>query len=53
MTLAICLFLYFAPPIASMFITPQMAIHGRVWLFNLVWLFAWPILILFLPLRTR
>jgi hypothetical protein len=41
--------LYFAPPIVAMFIRPRMAICGRVWLFNLVSLFAWPVLILIIP----
>jgi hypothetical protein len=45
--------LYFLPPIGAMFIRPQMAIHNRVWLFNLVSLFFWPILMLFIPRTYR
>jgi hypothetical protein len=45
--------LYFVPPITGMLIRPRLAVWGRVWLFNLVSLFAWPILMLFLPWRTR
>jgi hypothetical protein len=52
MAYALCL-LYFLPPITGMFIQPRFALWGRVWLFNLVLLFAWPILMLFLPWRNR
>lgn len=45
--------LYFVPPITGMLVRPRLAIYGRVWLFNLVSLFAWPILILLIPWRTR
>lgn len=53
MTLAICLGLYFLPPVGAMFVRPQMVICGRVWLFNLVSLFFWPILIWFIPRTYR
>lgn len=49
---ALWFLLYFVPPIGAMFVKPQMCIHGRVWLFNLVSLFFWPILLLFIPWRT-
>jgi len=45
--------LYFLPPLTAMLIRPRLAMYGRVWLFNLVFLFAWPILMLFIPWRTR
>lgn len=48
----LCL-LYFVPPIGAMFIKPQCAIYGRIWLFNLVSLFFWPILMCMMPLRTN
>jgi len=48
----LCL-LYFAPPIGAMFVKPQCQIYGRVWLFNLVSLFFWPILMCMMPLRTN
>ncbi|WP_315731705.1 MULTISPECIES: hypothetical protein [unclassified Bradyrhizobium] len=44
---------YFVPPIGAMFIKPQCAIYNRVWLFNLVSLFFWPILMLMMPWRTN
>ena len=45
--------LYFVPPIGAMFVGPQMAIYNRVWLFNLVSLFFWPVLIWFIPTTYR
>jgi hypothetical protein len=45
--------LYFLPPIGAMFVGPQMAIYNKVWLFNLVSLFFWPILIWFIPSTYR
>lgn len=45
--------LYFVPPIVAMFIRPQCVIYGRVWLFNLVSLFFWPVLMFLMPLRTN
>jgi hypothetical protein len=46
--------LYFAPPLGGMLVAPRsFAMFGRVWLFNLVALFFWPILMLFLPWRNR
>lgn len=47
------LLLYFIPPILAMFIRPRCAIFGRVWLFNLVSLFLWPVLIFMIPIQTR
>jgi hypothetical protein len=52
MTLAICFFLYFAPPIASLFVGPSMAMFGRVWLFRIAWILFWPILLFLIPWRT-
>ena len=49
----ICLFLYFLPPIGAMFFGPTMVICNRVWLFNLVSLFFWPILMFFIPRTYR
>jgi hypothetical protein len=45
--------IYFAIPIGAMFTGPTFVLFGRVWLFNLVSLFFWPILMLFLPWRYR
>lgn len=45
--------LYFAVPIGAMFTGPTFEIKGRVWLFNLVSLFFWPILMLFIPRTCR
>lgn len=49
----IFLAIYFAVPIGAMFTGPTFAIRGRVWLFNLVSLFFWPILVLFIPRTYR
>lgn len=53
MTLAACMVLYFAPPIISTFGTETMVLWNRVWLFNLAWIFFWPILIWFIMPRRR
>lgn len=45
--------LYFLPPIGAMFVGQSMGICNRVWLFNLVSLFFWPILIWFIPSTYR
>jgi hypothetical protein len=44
--------IYFLPPIIAMFVAPQMEVFGRVWLFNLLSLFLWPVFLLLLPWRT-
>lgn len=41
--------LYFVPPVVAMFVAPSYQIFGRVWLFNLVSLFAWPVFMLIIP----
>lgn len=53
MTLALFLFFYFVPPFVAMCTGETFAIYGRVWLFNLVMLFFWPVLIWFLPWSYR
>ncbi|WP_022722884.1 hypothetical protein [Rhodopseudomonas sp. B29] len=47
------LLLYFAPPVAAMFFAPSYQMFGRVWLFNLVSLFAWPVLALMIPMERH
>lgn len=53
MALAIFLIFYFVPPVLSLFVGPSFVMFGRVWLFNVMWVFFWPILILLIPWRCR
>ena len=48
-----CLVLYFAPPLLTLLIPQHFAMFGRVWLFNLCWIFFWPIILPFLPWNVR
>jgi hypothetical protein len=45
--------LYFLPPIGAMVTGPTCVLLGRVWLFNLVSLFFWPVLMWFIPRTYR
>jgi hypothetical protein len=53
MTLAIFIFLYFAPPIFSLFVGPSYVLLGRAWLFNIAWVMFWPILLFLIPWRIE